>query len=206
MRATLLIFWQRTRKELTAWRRGGDSNPRDPFESTRVPGVRLKPGSATSPRETRLCITPPRGATLALDRAALARLNSHQEPVAQTAHYWRTFDAAYSDLRLLWNQVPDSARRDGRRRDAQAGRRGLQRRRPRRHRRRVAEPRGFARGNPQDSRSHRQALRRRSARADSRHDAPACARDDRRKGQGVRRRTFGAAGIRQGHARQWNED
>ena len=34
----------------TAWRRGGDSNPRDPFESTRVPGVRLKPGSATSPR------------------------------------------------------------------------------------------------------------------------------------------------------------
>ncbi len=35
----------------TVWRRGGDSNPRDPFESTRVPGVRLKPGSATSPRE-----------------------------------------------------------------------------------------------------------------------------------------------------------
>src|SRR5208282_2312392 len=33
----------------TVWRRGGDSNPRDPFESTRVPGVRLKPGSATSP-------------------------------------------------------------------------------------------------------------------------------------------------------------
>ena len=33
-----------------AWRRGGDLNPRDPFESTRSPGVRLKPGSATSPR------------------------------------------------------------------------------------------------------------------------------------------------------------
>ena len=33
----------------TVWRRGGDSNPRNPFESTRVPGVRLKPGSATSP-------------------------------------------------------------------------------------------------------------------------------------------------------------
>ena len=49
-RATLLIFWQRTRKKRTGWRRGGDSNPRDPFESTRVPGVRLKPGSATSPR------------------------------------------------------------------------------------------------------------------------------------------------------------
>jgi site-specific DNA recombinase len=32
------------------WRRGGDSNPRDPSESTRSPGVRLKPGSATSPR------------------------------------------------------------------------------------------------------------------------------------------------------------
>ena len=28
----------------------GDSNPRDPFESTRVPGVRVKPNSATSPR------------------------------------------------------------------------------------------------------------------------------------------------------------
>ena len=34
----------------TRWRRGGDSNPRDPFESTRVPGVRVKPDSATSPR------------------------------------------------------------------------------------------------------------------------------------------------------------
>jgi hypothetical protein len=33
----------------TGWRRGGDSNPRNPFEFTRVPGVRLKPGSATSP-------------------------------------------------------------------------------------------------------------------------------------------------------------
>ena len=40
----------RTRNLRTGWRRGGDSNPRDPFESTRVPGVRLKPGSATSPR------------------------------------------------------------------------------------------------------------------------------------------------------------
>ena len=43
-------FPQRRRKSRTGWRRGGDSNPRDPFESTRVPGVRLKPGSATSPR------------------------------------------------------------------------------------------------------------------------------------------------------------
>src|ERR1700722_14675925 len=47
----------------TVWRRGGDSNPRDPFESTRVPGVRVKPGSATSPRQPRLCITQTRGAT-----------------------------------------------------------------------------------------------------------------------------------------------
>jgi hypothetical protein len=31
------------------WRRGGDLNPRDPSGSTRSPGVRLKPGSATSP-------------------------------------------------------------------------------------------------------------------------------------------------------------
>jgi hypothetical protein len=53
----------------------GDSNPRDPFESTRVPGVRLKPGSATSPRETRLCITPPRGATCAT-AATLPRILS----------------------------------------------------------------------------------------------------------------------------------
>jgi hypothetical protein len=58
-------FLSRTRKSRTGWRRGGDSNPRDPFESTRVPGVRLKPGSATSPGETRLCITAPRGATCA---------------------------------------------------------------------------------------------------------------------------------------------
>jgi hypothetical protein len=43
-------FLRRWRKTPTRWRRGGDSNPRDPFESTRVPGVRLKPGSATSPR------------------------------------------------------------------------------------------------------------------------------------------------------------
>ena len=35
---------------IQAWRRGGDSNPRDPSESTRSPGVRLKPGSATSPQ------------------------------------------------------------------------------------------------------------------------------------------------------------
>jgi hypothetical protein len=48
--ATFSSAPQRTRKLRTAWRRGGDSNPRDPFESTRVPGVRLKPGSATSPR------------------------------------------------------------------------------------------------------------------------------------------------------------
>ena len=34
----------------TGWRRGGDLNPRNPFEFTRSPGVRLKPGSATSPR------------------------------------------------------------------------------------------------------------------------------------------------------------
>ena len=52
------ILPQRTRKSWTGWRRGGDSNPRDPFESTRVPGVRLKPGSATSPHaRMRLCIT-----------------------------------------------------------------------------------------------------------------------------------------------------
>ena len=49
--ALFSILPQRARKSWTAWRRGGDSNPRDPFESTRVPGVRLKPGSATSPRE-----------------------------------------------------------------------------------------------------------------------------------------------------------
>src|SRR5215469_16117342 len=36
----------------TGWRRGGDLNPRFPFENTRSPGVRLKPGSATSPRGT----------------------------------------------------------------------------------------------------------------------------------------------------------
>jgi hypothetical protein len=34
----------------TGWRRGGDLNPRNPSEFTRSPGVRLKPGSATSPR------------------------------------------------------------------------------------------------------------------------------------------------------------
>ncbi len=47
-------FLWRTRNLRTGWRRGGDSNPRDPFESTRVPGVRLKPGSATSPREAEI--------------------------------------------------------------------------------------------------------------------------------------------------------
>ncbi len=43
------------------WRRGGDLNPRDPSESTRSPGVRLKPGSATSPRlnQTRKRCLPP---------------------------------------------------------------------------------------------------------------------------------------------------
>ena len=49
--ALFSVFRQRTRKSRTGWRRGGDSNPRDPFEPTRVPGVRLKPGSATSPRD-----------------------------------------------------------------------------------------------------------------------------------------------------------
>src|ERR1700722_6821964 len=48
--AVFSSFPQSAQKSRTGWRRGGDSNPRDPFESTRVPGVRLKPGSATSPR------------------------------------------------------------------------------------------------------------------------------------------------------------
>src|SRR5258708_26723398 len=46
-------FLWRTRNLRTGCRRGGDPNPRDPFESTRVPGLRLKPGSATSPRAPR---------------------------------------------------------------------------------------------------------------------------------------------------------
>ena len=43
-------FLQRAQKSPTGWRRGGDLNPRNPSEFTRSPGVRLKPGSATSPR------------------------------------------------------------------------------------------------------------------------------------------------------------
>ena len=58
-------------------------------------------------------------------------------------------------------------------------------------------PEESARRNPQDARTHRQAVRRRPAGADSRHDAPAHARDDRGEDQNFRRRPVGAAGIRQ---------
>ena len=37
------------RRSLPAWRREADLNPRAPSESIRIPGVRLKPGLATSP-------------------------------------------------------------------------------------------------------------------------------------------------------------
>src|SRR5216684_1774414 len=40
------------------WRRGGDLNPRDPFESTRVPGVRLKPLGHLSAAVSQYAICP----------------------------------------------------------------------------------------------------------------------------------------------------
>src|SRR5882757_9546254 len=118
MRRTCALFssfLQRTRNVETAWRRGGDSNPRDPFESTRVPGVRLKPGSATSPRANAIMHHKnPRGhmrASAALDRTCPRRLkkSSGASRINGSLRRKGLQNAAYADLRLFRNQVSDSA-------------------------------------------------------------------------------------------------
>ena len=64
----------------TRWRRGGDSNPRDPFEPTRVPGVRLKPGSATSPRATAIMHQGVMRGHLLKHRSAVVNKTAHRAP------------------------------------------------------------------------------------------------------------------------------
>src|SRR6266851_5298773 len=75
------------------WRRGGDLNHRDPFESTRVPGVRLKPLGHLSAAVTQYAICPRAPAsrvrrtplqTQGIARTALRRLKSTSRESADT--------------------------------------------------------------------------------------------------------------------------
>ena len=57
-------------RETTGWRRGWDSNPRDGFPPTRVPGVRLQPlGHLSSPR--RCTVAPDRLRGCLIDRSGM---------------------------------------------------------------------------------------------------------------------------------------
>src|SRR5258708_12050253 len=83
----------------TRWRRGGDSNPRDPFESTRVPGVRLKPGSATSPRDRDYASRKLAGPhPHALDRASPARLKKASGASGRDGSLWEKFSMLYTPI------------------------------------------------------------------------------------------------------------
>ena len=64
-----------------AWRRGGDLNPRNPFEFTRSPGVRLKPDSATSP----LAGVSMPFASARLPQASARHLSAERRLIAQAA-------------------------------------------------------------------------------------------------------------------------
>ena len=78
----------RTRRR-TAWRRGGDSNPRDPFESTRVPGVRVKPSSATSPRRAVSMPFQPSRSPEAKDRRTGDEINAFPTSPAESTEHSR---------------------------------------------------------------------------------------------------------------------
>src|SRR5271165_2890113 len=90
-------------------RRGRDLNPRNPFEFTRVPGVRLKPGSATSPRrlhsmpsERRMLPQPINASLRLILRSITPKLSRHDGSL------WGEFsDASHADLRLFRNQISD---------------------------------------------------------------------------------------------------
>jgi hypothetical protein len=94
----ILAFHAENAESGTRWRRGGDSNPRDPFESTRVPGVRLKPGSATSPRDAIMHHTRARSQFVSL---RISARRSDRPP-----HTDENAPASESAARVFWRTRP----------------------------------------------------------------------------------------------------
>ena len=107
------------RNSQTRWRRGGDLNPRNPSEFTRSPGVRLKPGSATSPRagsQYAICSRPPATGPLCRMPARFARRGSTVHRTSDAVrHAERDAHSARACVRETSGAVvgPVPARRQG---------------------------------------------------------------------------------------------